>query len=73
MCKVHGFSKGTRLSWTEPSGETTIPTDHGIKLTMVLSRVAQSDYGQYICNAYDPELESGQYSSSVLLKVEGKL
>ena len=72
ICKVHGFSKETRLSWTEPSGKTSFPTDQGIRITKIFNKIAQSNSGQYICNVSDPE--SGQYlTKSVLLKVEGKL
>ena len=69
-CKMHGFSKGTHLSWTEPSGETTRPTQYGLKIEKIFNRVKQNNSGRYICNAND----AGRYESgSVLLTVEGKL
>ena len=69
-CKVHGFSKGARLFWTEPSGDNILPAQYGLRIEKVFKRVTLSNSGRYICKASDTE---GSVSTSLFLIVEGKL
>jgi hypothetical protein len=68
VCKLHGFSKGTLLFWTEPSSNSTEPHEHGMKITKEFNSVSRRDNGEYVCNAIDPN--AGHHSKSVYLIIE---